>query len=150
MRAIWRILFVIPFAFVAACVGASMVFLVSAGVHPAVAEPGGDFVAKLIVVGMIGAMFVGAVAGIPALVVIILAEAFGWRSLILHLVVGAGIGFAVFFSGIGNPEGSDLTAFGGAGAVAGFVYWLIAGRGAGAGRERRETVEPPTRSPDGA
>jgi hypothetical protein len=143
MHAVWRILIVIPFAFIAASIAASMVLVLSVGVEPLASDTGGDFAAKLFVVGLIGGMFVGAVAGVPALVVIILAEVFGWRSLILHLVIGAGIGFAVFLVDIGNPESGDLSALGAAGAVAGFVYWLIAGRNAGVGRERRETIEPP-------
>jgi hypothetical protein len=142
VRTLWRIIIVIPFAFIAASIAASMVLVLSVGVEPLASDTGGDFAAKLLVVGLIGAMFVGAVAGIPALVVIVLAEAFSWRSLVLHLLVGAGVGFAVFLARIGNPESSDLTAFGAAGAVAGFVYWLIAGRNAGGGRERRESVPP--------
>jgi hypothetical protein len=141
MRAVWRILIVIPAAFVAASIAAAIVITLAAGVHPNPGEPVGDFIAKLLVVSLVAAMVVGAIAGVPALIVIVLAEAFGWRSLILHLVIGAGIGFAAFLAGIGGePPASrgELQLGAAAGAVAGFVYWLIAGRKAGTVGKRHD------------
>ena len=133
MRAVWRILLVIPAAFIAACIAAALVITVSAGVDPNPGEAAGAFAAKLVVVALIASMFVGAVAFIPALIVIVMAEAFAWRSPILHLLVGAGIGWVAFLADIGGPSAAsaDLAVGGGSGAVAGFVYWLIAGRSAG-------------------
>lgn len=114
MRAVWRILIVIPAAFIAASIAASIVILLAAGAGANPGEPQGDFIAKLLVIGVVGGMVVGAVAGIPALIAIILAEVFGWRSLILHSCIGAGVGFAAYLARIGNPEPSQaaLTVFG--------------------------------------
>jgi hypothetical protein len=134
MRALWRILIVIPAGFVAASIAASIVIVVAAGASPNPGEPAGDFVAKLLLVGLIGSMFVGAVVAIPALVMIVMAEAFSWRSLILHLLVGAGIGFVAFLAGIGGEPpvaGQELQLGAAAGATGGLVYWMIAGRRAG-------------------
>ncbi len=139
MRWLWRIIIVIPVGFIAACIAAAMIIMVAAGAEPNPGESGGDFAAKLLVISLVAAMLVGAVAGIPSLIVIVLAEAFGWRSLILHLVVGAGIGFVAFLAGIGGePPATDgeLQLGAAAGAVAGFVYWAIAGRRAGIARQK--------------
>ncbi len=133
MRNVWRIILVIPVAFIAASLAAAFVITLSAGAQPSSGESSGDFFAKLIVISIIASMVVGAVAGIPALILIIMAEAFGWRSLILHLVFGVLIGLAAFLLGIGGAtETREAVTIGGAaGAVGGFVYWLIAGRKAG-------------------
>lgn len=135
MRGVWRIIFVIPVSFLAASLAAGMIITLAAGAQPNPGEATGDFLAKLLLVSVFASMFVGAVAGIPALIAIVLAELFGWRSLILHLVIGAGIGLSAFLLGIGGGEPpaarSDLQLGAAAGAVAGFVYWLIAGRKAG-------------------
>jgi hypothetical protein len=142
MRGIWRILIVIPAAFIAACFGAALVIVIGAGAEPNPGELSGDFAAKLIVIALIASMVVGAVAAVPALIMVLLAEAFGWRSLILHLIVGAGIGFAAFAVDIGGRSEveTDIALGGGAGAVAGFVYWLIAGRNAGRNRRLHDTA----------
>ncbi len=139
MRSVWRIILVIPAAFIAASLAAAFVITLSAGAQPISGESGGDFVAKLIFISIIASMVVGAVAAIPALIMIIMAETFGWRSLILHLVFGVLIGLAAFLLGIGGAtETREAVTLGGAaGAVGGFVYWLIAGRKAGLGQERR-------------
>ena len=148
MRSLWRILIVIPVAFIAASIAASTFLVFAAGLHPQPGESAGGFVAELVFLGLIGSMFVGAVTFVPALILIALAEAFGWRSLILHLLIGAGIGFAAFLSGTGGAEHAHPhPAVGGAaGAVAGFVYWLIAGHGAGT-EKRRVAQPPPGRAP---
>lgn len=146
MRTLWRIILVLPVAFIAAAFAASIVIVVSAGIDPAPGEPLREYVGKLFIVSAIASLFVGAVAFVPALIVIVMAEAFGWRSLTLHLLVGAGIGFAALLADIGGPSGAqtDFVVGGGAGAVGGLVYWLIAGRCAGIG----EDADAPGRTPD--
>ncbi|MGH6924040.1 MAG: hypothetical protein ACRED5_09900 [Propylenella sp.] len=140
MRAVVRIVLLIPAAFIAASLAAALVITLSLG-----GEPGpGEVVAKLLVVSIIASMFVGAFAGIPALIMIVLAEVFGWRSLILHLLVGAGIGFVAFLAGPGGESAAppgQLQLGAAAGAVAGFVYWLIAGRSAGQYRRGRDAAK---------
>jgi hypothetical protein len=142
MRALWRIILMIPAAFIAAAFAASIVIVVSAGIDPAPGEPLSEYVGKLFIVSAIASLFVGAVAFIPALIVVVLAEAFRWRSLTLHLLVGAGVGFAALLADIGGPSDAqtDLVVGGGAGAVGGLVYWLIAGRRAGIGEGRDVSV----------
>jgi hypothetical protein len=151
MRALWRVILVLPVAFIAAAFAASIVIVVSAGIDPAPGEPLGEYVGKLFIVSAIASPFVGAIAFIPALIVIIPAEAFGWRSLTLHLLVGAGIGFAALVADIGGPSDvqTDLTVGGGAGAVGGLVYWLIAGRRAGIGEGGDVSIRTPDEG-DGA
>jgi hypothetical protein len=134
MRAVLRILCVIPLGFVAAMIAASATIVLSAGLAAYPDEPPGFFTAKLVVASLAAATFVGSVAAIPSLLAIALAEIFGWRSFVLHLVAGTVIGLVAFLTGIGGapPVASDdLVVGGAAGAVGGFVYWLVAGRGAG-------------------
>lgn len=144
MRTLWRIILVLPVAFIAAAFAASIVIVVSAGIDPAQGEPLGEYVGKLFIVSAIASLFVGAIAFVPALIVIVLAEAFGWRSLTLHLLVGAGIGFVALLADIGGRSDAqtDLVVGGGAGAVGGLVYWLIAGRRAGIGEDAASVRAP--------
>ena len=79
---------------------------------------------------------VGALAVIPAFIVIVLAELFGWRSVFFYLAVGrrpraADQPVARHASG---RRGTDQLLLPAAGFVGGFVYWLIAGRLAGIAR----------------
>jgi hypothetical protein len=90
-----------------------------------------------------GFVFVSGFALLPGLVVALVAEAFAIRSLILYALGGALVGLAAYlafvpfdpatlrFSGLDRREIEVMT---GAGVVAGFVYWAIAGRRAGAWR----------------
>jgi len=141
VRGVLRIIFLIPAAFIAASLAGAAIIVLSVGWHPQPYESQGELLAKLVFLSFITSMFVGMIAGVPALIMIVLAEVFSWRSVILHLVVGAGIGFVAFLLGIGGePPASahDLRVGGAAGAVAGFVYWAIAGRSAGLGEGRPE------------
>ena len=86
--------------------------------------------------------FVGAAATLPALVLIVLAEAARMRSLLYYGVAGAVVGLAAYFgsdisSRLENttdvvPVGHALQLAAAAGIIGGLVYWLIAGRRAGA------------------
>ncbi|MBI2720056.1 MAG: translation initiation factor IF-3 [Rhizobiales bacterium] len=70
---------------------------------------------------------------LPAALCIVLAEFFGWRTLWLHLLLGGllGAGMARLIDH-GTGFGLRTTiALAVAGAVAGLVYWAIAGRKAG-------------------
>ena len=79
----------------------------------------------------------------PAMLVILLAEHFRIRAAVLYAVMG-GLGFAALASALGAPAsapssvtlmGRELDIMTGAGIAAGFVYWAIAGRHAGAWRD---------------
>lgn len=84
---------------------------------------------------------VGAYAFVPALALIAIAEAFDIRSIFYYALGGAAIGLLAYFGtnmSIQIEETTDMppVAFGlqlvaASGIIAGFVYWLIAGRRAG-------------------
>lgn len=91
-----------------------------------------------------GFIFISGFALLPAMLIALITEAFGIRSLLAYALGGAVVGAACYlslvpfdtatmsFNGIIRRELEVMT---GAGIVAGFVYWLIAGRNAGAWRD---------------
>ena len=101
------------------------------------AEPGSNTPADILVKSLVIAVPIMIVAGtfaaIPMLIVVAIAEARGWRSLVVHLAAGAAIGTATGLI----AAGASGEALGGmlAGVLAGMlgsvVYWAIAGRRAG-------------------
>ena len=87
----------------------------------------------------VSTVFVAAIAMVPALLVIALAEGFAWRSSVVYAALGGVLALALsygldFARYIGEP-GSDLARerelLAASGIAAGFVYWLFAGRKAG-------------------
>lgn len=88
--------------------------------------------------------YIGTVAMAPALLFIILAEALRIRSFIYYGIAGALVGLASYFgSNVSmqlenttdvTPVGHALQLAAAAGIIGGVVYWLIAGRRAGAWR----------------
>jgi hypothetical protein len=92
--------------------------------------------------------FTGGVVFLPLLIFIVLAEILRWRSLLLHAAAGAAMLVVGYFgSGFYNryeesidrpppPISREMEIAAAAGAVFGLVYWLIAGRKAGAWRAR--------------
>jgi len=91
--------------------------------------------------------FVGAVAMLPALVLIIISEAASLRNFLYYGVGGALVGLASYYGSdisvsLENttdvvPVGNALQLAAAAGIVGGIIYWLIAGRNAGRWREPR-------------
>jgi hypothetical protein len=152
MSLIGRI-FVILFAFLAACFVAGMI-VVGAVLYPEISDLGGapiDQDAFNIVLGF-GFIFLSGFALLPALVVVLITEAFYIRSILAYAVGGALVGAACYlglvpfdpstmqFDGIVRRHLEIMT---GAGIVAGIIYWMIAGRTAGAWREPRPPLRPP-------
>jgi hypothetical protein len=152
MSLIGRI-FVVLFAFLAACFVAGMI-VVGAVLYPEISDLGGapiDQDALNIVLGF-GFIFLSGFALLPALIVVLITEAFYIRSVLAYAVGGAIVGAACYlglvpfdtetlqFDGIIRRHLEIMT---GAGIVAGLVYWLIAGRSAGAWREPRPPLRPP-------
>jgi hypothetical protein len=92
---------------------------------------------------------VGAVAILPALIVIVFAEVARMRSFIYYGVGGALVGLASYFGSdisvrLENttdvaPVSNALQLAAAAGIIGGLAYWLIAGRNAGRWREPRST-----------
>jgi hypothetical protein len=146
-------LFVIFFAFLAACLVAGMI-VVGAVLFPEFSELGAgpiDQGALNIVLGF-GFIFISGFALLPALIVVLITEAFYVRGALTYAVGGALVGAACYlglipfdpntlqFDGIVRRHLEIMT---GAGIVAGLVYWLIAGRTAGAWREPPRPLRPP-------
>src|SRR6201988_5537000 len=150
MALIGRLL-VILFAFLAACLVAGMIVL-GAVLFPEFTDLGiGEIDPAVNVVIGLGFIFISGFALIPAMIVAAITEAFCIRSVLAYAVGGALVGAACYlglipfdpetmrFDGIVRRHLEIMT---GAGIVAGLVYWMIAGRNAGAWR-----VPPPPRSP---
>jgi hypothetical protein len=88
---------------------------------------------------LVGAAAIAAIAMVPSLLVIALAEGFGWRSILVYGVLGGMLALALsygfdFAGYVGDPDSflaREREVLAASGIVGGFVYWLIAGRRAG-------------------
>ena len=99
-----------------------------------------------------GFIFVSGFALLPALIIVAITEAFYVRSALAYAVGGGLVGLACYlslvpfdtttlqFDGIVRRHLEIMT---GAGIVAGVVYWMIAGRNAGAWRDPPAPLDPP-------
>jgi hypothetical protein len=150
-------LFVITFGFLAACAVAGII-VVGAVLYPEFSDLGNgpvDQDALNIVFGF-GFIFVSGFALLPALIVVLITEAFYIRSVLAYALGGAAVGLACYlglvpfdpatmrFDGIIRRHLEIMT---GAGILGGLTYWLIAGRTAGAWREPPRALPPARTSP---
>ena len=146
-------LFAILFGFLFACLAAGIV-VVCAVLYPEFSDLGTgpiDQSAINVVLGF-GFIFISGFALLPALIVVLITEAFYVRGVLTYAVGGAIVGAACYlglvpfdpdtmhFDGIVRRHLEIMT---GAGIVAGLVYWVIAGRTAGAWREPPRPLTPP-------
>ena len=146
-------LFVVFFAFLFACLAAGMI-VVGAVLYPEFSDLGTgpiDQSAINVVLGF-GFIFISGFALLPALIVVLITEAFYIRGVLTYAIGGAIVGAACYlglvpfdpdtlqFNGIIRRHLEIMT---GAGIVAGLVYWMIAGRNAGAWREPQRPLMPP-------
>ena len=134
-------LFTVLLAYVLACISAAIVFTI--GLLPpqweALAPNGLPSVAVWSVV-LVAAMIMVGAAALPALLVIALAEGFAWRSVIVYGALGCvlalaltyGIDFAGYVGGMDSNLAGERQVLAAAGIAGGLVYWLFAGRKAGA------------------
>jgi hypothetical protein len=150
-------LFVILFAFLAACFVAGMI-VVAAIMFPEFSDLGAGPVdpGVLNVILGFGLIFVSGFALVPAMVVVAITEAFYIRGALTYAVGGGLVGLACYlglvpfdteqlrFEGIVQRHLEIMT---GAGIVAGVVYWMIAGRNAGAWRVPPPLLRPPPPMP---
>jgi hypothetical protein len=99
-----------------------------------------------------GFIFISGFALVPALVIVAITEAFYIRSALAYAVGGGLVGLACYLGLVPfNPDTLQfegivrrhLEIMTGAGIVAGLIYWMIAGRSAGAWREPRPPLRPP-------
>jgi hypothetical protein len=101
-------------------------------------SPHAQSVAMWTVVGL-GALIIFVVGFLPTLLVIIIAEGFALRSIIVYGVIGGALALAAaygldFGGYIAAPDRSldrEREVFAAAGIAGGLVYWLFAGRKAG-------------------
>src|SRR6476660_2979477 len=138
-------LFAILFGFLFACLAAGMI-VVGAVLYPEFSELGTgpiDQGAINVVLGF-GFIFLSGFALLPALIVVLITEAFYVRGVLTYAVGGAIVGCACYlglvpfdpatlrFDGIVRRHLEIMT---GAGIVAGLVYWMIAGNDTRAGHD---------------
>ena len=144
MRLIGR-LFVIAFAFLAACIVASIVVF-AAWVVPEMMDLAMNPIDNdtLNVIFGIGYIVFSGFALLPALIAILLTEAFSMRSILSYAIAGGLAGLCCYLAFIPFDTGTmrfdgiirhHLEVMIGSGIVAGLAYWLIAGRNAGRWRE---------------
>jgi hypothetical protein len=146
-------LFAILFGFLFACLAAGII-VVGAVLYPEFSDLGTgpiDQDAIDVVLGF-GFIFISGFALLPALIVVLITEAFYIRGVLTYAIGGAIVGAACYlglvpfdpntlqFDGIVRRHLEIMT---GAGIVAGLVYWMIAGRNAGAWREPARPLRPP-------
>ncbi|MBP0616628.1 hypothetical protein [Jiella mangrovi] len=143
MGTVLRFLFVVPLAYVAACLTAAFAMLwpfmnVSDG---AALDP--VFVAEVAFYFGAQAVQIGAAAFVPWVVFMVISEIAGLSSLLLHLVAGLLGGMFVLFAAYGPdvPHMSVQTAILVASLTFSLVYWILAGNRAG--RWRRKTAARP-------
>jgi hypothetical protein len=146
-------LIVIFIGFLAACLVSGMI-VVGALLFPEFSDLGAGPVDQgtIDVILGFGFIFVSGFALLPALVIVAITEAFYIRSVLAYAVGGGLVGLACYlglvpfdpdtlhFSGIVRRHLEIMT---GAGIVAGAVYWMIAGRNAGAWRHPPPVPKPP-------
>ena len=146
-------LFVIAFGFLAACLVAGMI-IVTAVLFPDFSDLGAGPVDQGVFQILIafGFIFISGFALLPAAIIALITEAFSIRSVLAYAIGGAVVGAACYlslvpfdtntlhFDGIVRRHMEIMT---GAGIVAGLVYWMIAGRNAGAWREPPQRRPPP-------
>ena len=146
-------LFVIAFGFFAACLIASIVVFVAWAV-PEMMDMSMNPVDRDTVNVMVGLGFIvfSGFALLPALIVILLTEAFSIRSILVYAIGGGLAGACCYLAFI--PFDPDTMRFDGiirhhleimvgAGIAAGVIYWMIAGRNAGRWREVARVTPPP-------
>jgi hypothetical protein len=135
-------MFAVAIAYLLACTAAATVFTLGT-----LSAAGDDVTAMDIpsvalwwVIG-VSATIMAALAMLPALLVIALSEGFAWRSIILYgvaggvlaLALGYGIDFAGYLGGPDSIVAREREVLAAASGIAGgLVYWLVAGRNAGA------------------
>jgi|SRR5689334_506624 hypothetical protein len=153
-------LFVIVFGFLAASFVAGLI-VVGAILFPEFSDLGEgpiDQGALDVIIGF-GFIFVSGFALIPTLLIALITEVFAIRSVLAYAIGGGFVGLACYLGLV--PFDSDtfhfegivrrhLEIMTGAGIVGGLIYWMIAGRNAGAWRRPPQRLPPPPPLPSGS
>ena len=133
-------LLALSIGYLLACTAASLVFTLGT-----LSVASDELVSEVPSVALWGLIFVeavvmAAVAMLPALLIIALTEGFAWRSVVLYGVIGGvlalALGYGIDFAGyLGGPDSvvaREREVLAASGIAGGLVYWVIAGRNAGA------------------
>jgi len=103
-------------------------------------ETGGLVTLLVVVVGFFTSFHVLSVAALPSAITIAIAELMRWRGMTINLVLGGVVALFTGLSLYGStragaemslPSDGTLVVLLATGFIAGFFYWLIAGRNAG-------------------
>jgi hypothetical protein len=140
LRALLRVLFVIPFSFVASTLAAGgfIVVVVFATEGDTVVLPAASGYAQIGLMTLAAAVAVATFSFVPVLLFLLFAEVFAWRSVIVYLLAGLVVGLAALALIVPPSRAiDDAPIFLSAGAVAGGIYWFLAGRNAGLGPHER-------------
>jgi hypothetical protein len=149
MIVLYRLMLMIA-GYVAACVAASLVLTLGSAapewgdINQITNSPDLQSIA-LWAVAIVGAAIIFAIAMLPALLVIAITEVFALRSVVVYGAIGAALALATAYglNSYGFDAGGPAAQSGGdfahereviaaAGIAGGLVYWLFAGRKAGA------------------
>ena len=145
--------FAIVFGFLAACLVAGMI-VVGAVLFPELSDLGTgpiDQGGLDILIGF-SFIFISGFALLPAAIIALITEAFSIRSILAYAIGGALVGACCYLSLVPFDTGTwqfngivrrHMEIMTGAGIVAGLVYWMIAGRNAGAWRVLPQRKPPP-------
>ncbi len=146
MRAVLRLLFLVPIGFVLACFAGAFALIwpfLAVG-REALADPVVMF--ELAVGFTTLAAQIGWTALLPFCVFLVLSEALRLRSVLIHLLAGLAGGAIAAHRGPPTTEMSVQTATIAAGLAFALTYWLVAGNGAGLGRRRPAPRPRPLRA----
>jgi hypothetical protein len=144
-------IFVVLFAFALACLAAAAV-MTFALLFPGSLDPV-DVDQQIIAITVgLSAVFFSLYAMLPAMLIIALAEGLRLRSVLFYALAGAALALGLSYGWdlrlLRNPDddlgGRGIEIMAAAGIVAGFVYWALAGRNAGAWR--KPAAFPPGRA----
>lgn len=135
MIAVLRFLFVVPIGFVAGCLAASFALLWPFIELPPGWRENGVVLLELFVGFMAQAAQIGSAALVPWALFMGLSEIFRLSSLLVHIGVGALAGLVLARTWYGDtPPPAIQTAMVVGGIAFFMVYWIVAGRNAGAWR----------------
>lgn len=146
--------FIMGFAYFVACLAAVMTLVVSiigwranfGGLDGT--SPEEELLGLLLssVFGVVSFLQILASAFIPAVVGGLITEGFSWRSIFVHVAAGGVIGLYIFSESGLYPDGplpqQEVIISLASGFVAGFFYWLIAGRRAGSWHTQKKDPPP--------
>jgi hypothetical protein len=133
-------IFVVLFGYWLACIAAAFVLTIGT------VTPDWDYLASLGLhsegvwwIVIMSSVIIGIIAMLPTLIVILLAEGFALRSIVLYPAFGGALALALVygldFGGYVGAPGSFLArerqVFAASGIAGGLVYWMFAGRTAG-------------------